>query len=197
MRATQRPSGLPVSAPTARISSAALVLNATYEPLCVISARRAAVLVLTEKAVLVTASETVLHSVSRSVPSPVVVRLTRYVRVPFRGSVTLTRRAIFARDRGRCVYCDTPATTVDHVIPRSRGGRHVWNNVVAACTRCNHTKADHTLAELGWHLRQQPIAPMGAVWRILGHRRPDPRWLDWLDLAHPVSRPPAKQAVTA
>lgn len=163
-------------------TSAALVLNATYEPLCVVPVRRAAVLVLTAKAVPVSEGDGLLRSSTTLVVLPSVVRLTRYVRVPFRPHVTLTRRAVFARDAGRCVYCGVAATTIDHVVPRSRGGRHVWDNVVAACGRCNHVKADRTLIELGWRLRRPPAAPSGIAWRVLGHRTPDPRWLDYLDL---------------
>ena len=114
---------------------------------------------------------------------PLVVRLTRFVRVPYRPYVGLSRRAIFARDGGRCAYCRGPAETIDHVLPRSRGGGHQWENVVAACARCNHTKGDKTPAELGWRLHVVPAAPKGAAWRVLGHRAPDPRWADWLDLA--------------
>ena len=83
----------------------ALVLNATYEPLCVVPARRALVLVLNDKAVAVENSGAVLHSASATLPLPAVVRLNRFVRVPYRAGIPLTRRAIFARDGGRCVYC--------------------------------------------------------------------------------------------
>lgn len=164
-------------------SATALVLNASYEPLCVVSVRRAAVLVLTRKAVSVTDGDTVLHSETQVLRVPAVVRLTRFVKVPFRGQVSLTRRAIFSRDGGTCGYCGAAATTIDHVLPRSRGGRHSWENVVSACHRCNHRKADRTLDELGWRLRSAPIAPSGSAWRVLGHRKPDPRWSDWLGLA--------------
>jgi 5-methylcytosine-specific restriction endonuclease McrA len=123
-----------------------------------------------------------LRSERHRIHTPLVVRLHRYVRVPYRGPIALTRRAIFARDRGRCAYCGGGASTIDHVLPRSRGGRHVWDNVVAACAGCNHTKADKTLTELGWRLPRQPSAPVGSVWRVLGHRAPDPSWLEWLAL---------------
>ena len=73
------------------------------------------------------------------------------------------------------------AETIDHVLPRSRGGAHQWDNVVAACARCNHTKGDKTPAELGWRLHVVPAAPKGIAWRVLGHRAPDPRWAEWLD----------------
>ena len=164
------------------IASTALVLNATYEPLCVVSVRRATILILSAKAVCVADGEGILHSARSSLPTPSVVRLTRYVRVPYRTHVGMSRRAIFARDGWRCAYCHGSAETIDHVMPRSRGGRHVWDNVVAACARCNHTKGDKTPAEIGWRLRVTPMAPKGLAWRVLGHRAPDPRWADWLDL---------------
>lgn len=162
--------------------SGALVLNATYEPLGVVSVRRAVLLVLSAKAVCLVDGDNVLHSARSTLPAPSVVRLTRFVRVPYRAHVGLSRRAVFARDGWRCAYCRGPAETIDHVIPRSRGGRHSWDNVVAACAKCNHTKGDRTLAELGWRLRVAPTAPKGVAWRVLGHRTPDPRWADWLDL---------------
>ena len=161
--------------------SSALVLNATYEPLCVVSGRRAAVLVLTAKAVPVAAGDDVLHSAHTAIPVPAVVRLSRYVRVPYRATVPLTRKAVFARDGGRCVYCGAPATSLDHVVPKSRGGEHAWENVVSACGRCNHVKADRGIAELGWRLRTAPRAPSGAAWRVVGSRRVDPRWAPYLD----------------
>jgi 5-methylcytosine-specific restriction endonuclease McrA len=162
-------------------ASVTLLLNATYEPLCVVSSRRAVVLVLTEKAVPVEDGEGAFHSVTTAVRIPAVVRLTRYVRVPYRAQIPLTRRAVFARDGGRCVYCGAAATSLDHVVPRSRGGAHAWENVVASCARCNHTKADRPIAELGWRLRTAPRAPSGTAWRIVGFRNPDPRWQTYLD----------------
>lgn len=158
----------------------ALVLNATYESLCVVPARRALLLVLMHKAVAVEESDLVMHSAALSLNAPAVVRLTRYVRIPYRGPVPLTRRAVFVRDGGRCAYCGTAATSIDHVVPRSRGGRHEWGNVVSACRRCNHVKADRTVADLGWRLHP-PREPVGTAWRILGTGRSDPRWLPYLE----------------
>ena len=158
----------------------ALVLNASYEPLCIVSGRRAVVLLLTAKAVAVADGDDVLHSERADVNVPVVVRLTRFVRVPYRGTVPLTRKAVFARDGGRCVYCNAAATSLDHVVPKSRGGPHTWDNVVSACSRCNHLKADRGIGELGWRLRHVPAAPTGAAWRIVGAKRLDPRWRPYL-----------------
>lgn len=162
-----------------------LVLNASYEPLCVVPQRRAVVLVLNQKAVTLEGTGASLHAagargVGWEVPAPSVVKLTRYVRVPMRRGVPLTRRAIFARDGGRCVYCDAPATSVDHVFPRSRGGQHAWENVVSSCRRCNHVKADRLLGDLGWRMKRPPVQPNGSAWRILSSGRTDQRWLPYL-----------------
>ena len=157
-----------------------LVLNATYEPLGVVSERRALILVLNQRAITVEESETVLHYAGGEMTLPTVIRLVKFVRIPFRHSVPLSRRAIFARDSGRCVYCLATATSIDHVIPRSRGGGHTWENVVSACHKCNHIKADKSLKEMGWKLRSLPREPVGAAWRILGTGHPDSRWLSYL-----------------
>lgn len=158
-----------------------LVLNASYEPLGVVPRRRALVLILNRKAVCLEETGAFVHTVSAAMPAPSVVKLTRFVRVPFRsGPVPLTRRALFARDGGRCVYCGSAATSVDHVVPRSRGGPHTWDNVVAACRRCNHVKADRAISELGWRLARQPAQPRGPAWRIIGAGFRDPRWLPYL-----------------
>ncbi len=158
----------------------ALVLNATYEPIGVVSARRALLLVLAAKAVSLEDADLVLHSATAAMALPVVVRLTRFVKVPYRSAVPLTRRGVFLRDGGCCAYCDAPATSLDHVVPRSRGGAHIWENVVSCCRRCNHVKADRTVSELGWRLRRLPQTPSGAAWRILGTGRSDPRWTPYL-----------------
>jgi 5-methylcytosine-specific restriction endonuclease McrA len=163
----------------------ALVLNATYEPLCVVSSRRAVVLVIGGKAVPVEESDETLRSETLAVRVPLVIRLAHYIRVPYRATVPMTRRAIFARDGGRCVYCAAPATSIDHVVPRSRGGTHSWDNVVSCCRRCNHAKADRALVELGWRIPQQPRAPSGAEWRVLGTGRMHPRWRPYLGPALP------------
>ena len=142
----------------------ALVLNATYEPLCVVSARRAVVLVLSDKAEVVHDSGDRMHSARLTVTVPSIVRLTSYVRVPVRRRAPLNRRAVFARDDGRCQYCAGPAESIDHVVPRSRGGEHVWENVVAACRPCNTRKRDRYLHETTMALRKRPVAPRELTW---------------------------------
>ena len=110
----------------------ALLLNASLEPLCVVSLRRAVVLVMTGKATILESEGRMLHSERAALPVPVVLSLTRYVHVPVRRAVPPTRRTVLQRDNHRCAYCGGGADTVDHVLPRSRGGRHEWTNVVAA-----------------------------------------------------------------
>lgn len=158
----------------------ALLLNATFEPLCVVPLRRAVILVLTQKAVVVEHGAGEYHSERLNITLPSVIRLTRFVKVPYRTTVPLSRKAVLARDGGHCAYCDGHASTVDHVVPRSRGGEHVWENVVAACGRCNNRKAHHTLAELSWHLRSQPYAPKGTAWVIIAIGRVEPSWQPFL-----------------
>jgi 5-methylcytosine-specific restriction endonuclease McrA len=163
-----------------------LVLNASYEPLCIVPLRRAVVLVLAEKAVIVEAGAAVLRSERCTISAPTVVRLARYVRVPYRRSVPLTRRAVLDRDGHRCVYCSARADTIDHVQPRSRGGQHVWTNVVAACARCNHRKGNRLLADLGWRLPPRPAEPSATVAIVLGWVGRDPAWERYLRWADPA-----------
>jgi 5-methylcytosine-specific restriction endonuclease McrA len=144
--------------------ASALVLNATYEPLGVVSARRAVILVLADKAEVVHGSDHAMHSEHLTVTIPSVVRLTTYVRVPVRRRAPLNRRAIFARDDARCQYCGGTAESIDHVVPRSRGGGHEWENVVAACRPCNARKRDRLLSETSMALRRWPRAPRELTW---------------------------------
>jgi 5-methylcytosine-specific restriction endonuclease McrA len=160
-----------------------LLLNATFEPLTALPMRRAVVLVVCGKAEVVHGDPTglLMHSATSSVAIPSVIRLSNYVRVPYRGRVPLTRAGLMHRDRYRCAYCGGRAETIDHVVPRSRGGPHTWQNCVASCAKCNHRKADKLLSELGWRLRVVPAAPRGPHWRLLaGVADADPLWLPYL-----------------
>src|SRR5262245_52249357 len=137
----------------------ALVLNATFEPLCVVSDRRAVVLVLGETAEMLHASDAVMRSARLAVAVPSVVRLRRFVRVPYRWHTPLNRRSVFARDDHRCQYCGGPAESIDHVVPRSRGGDHVWDNVVAACRPCHVGKRDRRLEETKMGMQRATVGP--------------------------------------
>jgi 5-methylcytosine-specific restriction endonuclease McrA len=144
-----------------------LVLNATFEPLCVVASRRALVLVLDGKADLIHDTGAVFRSARASYPEPSVVRLAQYVRVPRQSRVAISRRSVFARDNHRCQYCGGAAENIDHVVPRSRGGTHSWDNVVAACKRCNATKEDRLLEDTGLVLARAPTAPRSRVWLLV------------------------------
>ncbi len=141
-----------------------LVLNASYEPLSVVSERRALILVLAEKALVVVPKDEIWSSESISVQIPSVVKLNRYVKVPYRRTVPVTRRAVFGRDGHQCQYCGGPAESLDHVTPRSRGGDHSWENVVACCRPCNVRKGDRTPSESGFLLRTNPAPPRRFAW---------------------------------
>ena len=170
--------------------SRALVLNTTYEPLCVVSARRAVVLLLTQKADLVADSGRRMHSERLSIEVPSVIKLRTFVRVPYRRRAALNRRAVFARDGSRCQYCAAPAESIDHVVPRSKGGEHVWENVVAACRPCNVRKRDRMLHETSMHLHRRPSAPRGASWSIVARGAVPGEWAPFLyepDVVEPAS----------
>jgi len=142
----------------------ALVLNATYEPLSVVPSRRALVLVLMERADVVHGSDVVAHSEHLTVTVPSVVRLRYFVSVPYRRRAALSRSGVFARDGHRCQYCGNRADSIDHVVPRSRGGIHDWENVVAACRRCNAEKRDRLLEHTSMTLVRRPMAPPSSTW---------------------------------
>jgi 5-methylcytosine-specific restriction endonuclease McrA len=141
-----------------------LVLNATFEPLAVVPTRRAICLMLAEKVELLHASGRRVRSERLAMDEPSVVRLSRYVHVPHPRQRTPNRRGVLARDGHVCQYCGAPAETVDHVVPRSRGGRHVWDNVVAACRRCNGGKRDRLLSETTMRLGRMPGPPRPSTW---------------------------------
>jgi len=156
------------------------VLNATYEPLSVVPARRAACLVLADKADVVEDDGTVLRSSSLEVPNLVVIRLRYVVKVPYHRRTALSRRAVFARDEHRCQYCGGAADSIDHVMPRSRGGQHVWDNVAAACRPCNLSKRDRTPDEAGMHLARPPRAPRELAWVAIAVARVPEAWKPYL-----------------
>ncbi|MCU1489568.1 MAG: endonuclease family protein [Acidimicrobiaceae bacterium] len=158
------------------MSGRALVLNATYEPLCVVSSRRALVLVLADRAELVHETGELFHSARAAYPEPSVVRLSQYVRVPRQSRIAISRRSVFARDGHRCQYCGGNAENIDHVVPRSRGGTHTWENVVAACRRCNAAKEDRLLEESDFVLRHKPATPRSRVWLLVASGEVRAEW---------------------
>ncbi|MEO6570813.1 MAG: HNH endonuclease, partial [Ilumatobacteraceae bacterium] len=129
-----------------------LVLNASYEPLSVVPVRRAVCLLLAEKAEIVVADGVAFRSARLSIPQPVVIRLNYMVKAPRRRVASVSRRAVLVRDDHRCQYCGDRADSIDHVVPRSRGGRDDWDNLAAACRACNSEKRDRTPEEAGMRL---------------------------------------------
>ena len=156
------------------------MLNATYEPLTIVPARRAVVLVLDEKADVVHANGDRWRSERVAVDEPSVIRLRYFVRVPYRRRAALSRRAVFLRDGGRCQYCGRRAENIDHVVPRSRGGDHAWENVVACCARCNATKRDRMLHETAMRLRHRPEAPRHMSWVMVAVGHVPDHWEPYL-----------------
>lgn len=138
-----------------------LILNASYEPLHVCSVKRAVGLLMHEVAERVEDTDRVLRSPSSLFPVPSVVRLKRFVRGPFRQRVAFNRKNVFRRDDHTCQYCSrhTFDLTLDHVMPRSRGGPTSWENVVACCKSCNARKRDRTPHEARMQLLRRPFAP--------------------------------------
>jgi 5-methylcytosine-specific restriction endonuclease McrA len=121
-------------------------------------------LVLADKADIVADDGSQFRAASLAVPSPSVIRLRYVVRVPYHRRTALSRRALFARDEHRCQYCGATADSIDHVLPRSRGGRHEWENVAAACRPCNLRKRDRTPDEAHMMLARAPRAPREMAW---------------------------------
>lgn len=161
-----------------------LVLNAGYEPLAVVSFKRALMLVMNDKATIIERDEG--HPVwapSTVFDRPAVILLSRYVRPPRRARVPVTRRGVLRRDQNRCGYCGGFASTIDHVVPRSRGGKDSWENLVACCLRCNNVKGDRTPQEMHWTLKHRPTSPHAGEWFVRGSDRADPAWQAYLPVA--------------
>ena len=154
------------------------MLNASHQPLGVVAARRAVILVLKNKAEVLVPNGQVFRSERVRIDAPSVLRLRQFVRVPYRHEAPLTRRAVFARDGWTCQYCGAAAENLDHVIPRSRGGTHSWDNVVAACRRCNSRKENRLIEDAGLRLARRPTAPRDGFRLSLG--RLEPEWEPYL-----------------
>jgi 5-methylcytosine-specific restriction endonuclease McrA len=162
-----------------------LVLNATYEPINVCAARRALVLVLKGVASAEEESRLVFRSPSRSFRVPSVIRLLEYRRIPFQGRA-LSRKNILMRDRNTCQFCARvlPASelTLDHIVPRARGGESTWDNLVACCHPCNNRKGDRSLEEAGMKLLRRPrsftLHTSRQLMRMMG--RKDEAWRKYL-----------------
>ena len=162
-----------------------LVLNATYEPINVCTVRRAAVLLLKEKAEIVEHGAWELRSESLTLPRPVVIRLVSYVSIPRdTHRRKITRRAVFARDGWTCQYCGVRSSlTVDHVIPRSKGGASSWDNIVTSCAPCNRRKGDQLLRNAGMKLHREPRSPGPQIFIHMASPTIPPAWKQYLPAA--------------
>jgi len=148
-------------------SGTVLVLNQNYEPLNVCNVRRAINLVLRGKAEVIENASHAIHSATQWFLMPSVIRLVHLIRRP-RPKVRLTRKEVFARDGWTCVYCGraTRDLTLDHVMPRHRGGPHTWDNLVSACKPCNHRKAGRTPSEAHMAMGHEPGAPRLSIYHV-------------------------------
>ncbi len=163
------------------LSHPVLVLNYNYEPLNICRVRRAIVLVLNGKAEVLQHNSIEIRSATFSIISPSVVRLAHIVKRP-RPNIKLTRHRIFSRDNYTCQYCGKQGheLTLDHIIPRYRGGEHSWQNVVSACKSCNQRKAGRTPAEAGMKLLRKPFEPSGGNSHLVYPFNTPPAWQDYL-----------------
>ncbi|TAL68837.1 MAG: HNH endonuclease [Bacteroidetes bacterium] len=159
-----------------------LILNQSYEPVSVCSAKKAIILIFLTKAEIVAKRDgKVVRSINYSMPFPSVIRLARYIKVPFK-KIELSRRNILKRDGFRCQYCGTKSheLTIDHIIPKSRGGSDSWDNLVSACKSCNNKKADRTPEEAGIHLIKRPRRPHHILFITQYMGKVDENWKPFL-----------------
>src|ERR1700691_915116 len=172
----------PSSSSNTAMGGRVLVLNATFEPINVCSVRRAVVLLLKEKAELIERGLWALHSENSTLARPVVIRLVSYVHVPRdTHRRKITRRAVFARDGWTCQYCGSRnQLTVDHVIPRSKGGGSTWDNIVAACAPCNRRKGDALPRQAGMALARSPRTPNPDIFIQVASPRIPATWKQYL-----------------
>ena len=159
-----------------------LVLNQSYEPLSICNVRKAVILIILNKAQIVSnKANKYLHSSYKSISWPSVIRLNKFVSVPYK-KVVLTRKNILKRDQYKCAYCgrgDLPLT-VDHIIPRSRGGEEIWENLVSACVVCNNRKSNQTLEEANLKLRIKPYKPNYIVFMSSSIGKMEDSWRPFL-----------------
>ncbi len=161
-----------------------LVLNLDHYPIAVVPVQKAMVLLLLEKAQLLSAYELLeIRTISRTFAYPAVIRLAHYKHIPYKG-VLLNRANLFRRDRGECQYCgSTRQLTIDHVIARSKGGKTSWTNLVTACNRCNVLKGDKTPEQVGMQLRIPPFVPTLSSFLASYAERQAPECLPYLETA--------------
>lgn len=165
-----------------------LVLNLDYTPISVCTAQRAFLLVFLQKAELVRENDQKhIRTVDRQFPMPSVIKLRKYIPVPYK-KVVLSKDNIFRRDQYTCQYCGTDKElTLDHLVPKARGGATTWNNLVTACKRCNSTKGNCSPEEAGMQLRVKPFRPSYIIFIRDFSGFSNEEWLPFLDSSGKVA----------
>ncbi len=160
-----------------------LVLNMDHSPVAVVTVQKAFILIILEKVSCLTYYESLtIRTVSKEYQYPAVIRLNEYKNIPFKG-VLLNRNNLFRRDRGECQYCGSKKNlTIDHVIPKSKGGKTNWSNLITACNRCNVTKGDKTPEQSGMMLRSKPFKPSLAYFLAEYAERQAEEWMPFLSV---------------
>ena len=164
------------------ITRKVLVLNADYRAFSVCSVYKAFVLVYMDKADIVNRTkDLLLRTIDKAYEVPTVIKLRNYVNIPYR-NVMLSRQNVFKRDKCKCVYCSsTKDLTIDHVIPKSRGGKTQWDNLVTACKRCNSKKGDMLLEEIDdMELPYKPFRPSFVMFLRDFSNSGDDSWIEYL-----------------
>lgn len=162
---------------------AVLVLNYDYQPIHITTWKRAVILILKQKAEVIEARpDRKLRTVRAEYPFPSIIRLLRYVPVPYK-HIPLTRQNIFRRDGFRCGYCGTSHNlTIDHIVPRSQGGDDTWENLITACESCNRRKGNRTPQQAGMQLLIRPRRPHYLLFWLRGAEEIDTSWRPYLML---------------
>jgi len=165
-----------------KLNAKVLLLNQSYEPLTVCNVKKAIILIYLRKAELIDSKNSLkIHSVSQELQCPSVIRLKEYINVPYK-KILLSRKNIFKRDNHKCGYCgrgDLPLT-IDHIIPKARGGSDVWDNLVTACTKCNNLKGNRTPEEADMPLKIKPYRPDHLMYIKNSVSRMDSTWKKYL-----------------
>ncbi len=163
------------------LNSHVLVLNQSFQPLSVTNVKKAIIMIYLDKAEIVEKNCEFIHTVSERFPLPSIVRLKRYINVP-RKRVILSRKNILKRDGNQCQYCGKKSVplTIDHVIPRYRGGKDTWENLVCACVSCNNKKGNRTPTEAGLIMMRKPQRPNHIYFIRYTVGNVDKRWKPYL-----------------
>lgn len=163
----------------------ALILNQNYEAVSVTDTTKAFLLVFLDKAELLEIyDEHMLNTISTSYPMPSIIKLKRYISIPYR-NILLSRKNVIKRDNHRCQYCHSiaPDLTVDHIIPKSLGGQDTWENLTTACHRCNHKKGNRTPEQAGMMLLSKPFKPNHVLFLRQNVAKVHEKWKPYLFLS--------------